>query len=840
MKRYLRYLRPLIPLAILTAALWLLFHEVKHYHYRDVVRSLEAISTVRILAAIGLTAADYLILVGYDWSAIRYLRHPLGLGKIALASFISYVCSHNFGALLGGTSARFRMYSLWGLSGFEIVKLIAIVGLTFWTGLCALTGIVFVAVPLEIPQRLHIPIDSTRVIGFVLLTLIAVYLLTCAVRTKPVRVRGWALPLPPLGLSLIQIAIAAVDLLVAASVLYVLLPSSAEVGYPQFLSIYVLAVLATVITHVPGGLGVFELTVIVLLPAGHPKLVLGALLVYRIVYYLLPLLIAAALMGGNELVQHRRALQRVAAIAAQVAPAIVPRLFSFGAFAAGAVLLLTGAFPTPPQRLHWVQELLPLPVFETSHFLASLVGVALLVVARGLSRRLDSAYWATVAMLGLGIVVVLLRGFDFEEASVLLVVLLALLPCRRHFYRRGSLVRHPFGIGWTVGVVLVLICSVWLGLFAYKHVELTQDLWWQVAFRGDAPRFLRASVGAIALTLAIGLWQLLRPARPRVKPPTPADFETAAGIVASSPDADAQLVFLGDKRLLFSDDRTTFVMFAVHGRSWVALGDPVGPPEAAPELILWLRELADAYDDWAVFYRIDGEHLSWYADVGLIAVKIGEEARVHLPEFSLEGGVHRSLRKTHNRCTRLKCEFEIVPTNGVPAIMPELKAVSDAWLQAKGGREKQFSIGWFEPAYLQRFPAAVIRHEGRIVVFANVLCGADKEELSVDLMRYLPNVLDDVMEELFIELMLWGKSQGYRWFNLGMAPLSGLQDHPLAPTWNRLGAVLFRHGEEFYNFRGLRQFKDQFDPVWRPKYLASRGGLALPIVLANVASLINR
>ncbi len=169
---------------------------------------------------------------------------------------------------------------------------------------------------------------------------------------------------------------------------------------------------------------------------------------------------------------------------------------------------------------------------------------------------------------------------------------------------------------------------------------------------------------------------------------------------------------------------------------------------------------------------------------------------------------------------------------------PSSKAVSNAWLAAKGTREKGFSLGFFSPEYVSQFAGAVVRHEGRIVAFANVWTGADREELSVDLMRYLRDAPNGVMEYMFVKLMLWGREQGYRWFNLGMAPLSGMQDHALAPLWMRLGALLYRHGENFYNFQGIRQYKDKFDPVWEPKYLASPGGLALPRIVTNVAALI--
>ena len=125
------------------------------------------------------------------------------------------------------------------------------------------------------------------------------------------------------------------------------------------------------------------------------------------------------------------------------------------------------------------------------------------------------------------------------------------------------------------------------------------------------------------------------------------------------------------------------------------------------------------------------------------------------------------------------------------------------------------------------------------MAFANVWSGGQKDELSVDLMRYLPEAPSGIMEYLFIKLMLWGKQEGYCWFNLGMAPLSGLENRALASTWNRLGALIYRFGEHFYNFQGLRHYKDKFLPVWEPKYLASPGGLSLPLIFADISSLIS-
>jgi phosphatidylglycerol lysyltransferase len=296
---------------------------------------------------------------------------------------------------------------------------------------------------------------------------------------------------------------------------------------------------------------------------------------------------------------------------------------------------------------------------------------------------------------------------------------------------------------------------------------------------------------------------------------------------------------LGDKSLLFSRSGRAFVMYAVSRRSWVAMGDPVGPPEEHEELVWHFRELADQAGAWSVFYQVGVEQLPIYVDAGLALSKLGEEARVALPGFSLDGSARAELRQAHRRAGRDGLGFQIVPAAEVAAVMPELQRVSDEWLRERATAEKGFSLGRFAEAYLRHFPMAVVRHQGAIVAFANVWESDSREELSVDLMRHANAAPRGVMDFLFVELMLWGKAQGYRWFNLGMAPLAGLEEHRLAPAWHKVGRFVYRHGEEFYNFEGLRQYKEKFLPEWRPRYLAAPGRLALPRVLLDVTSLIS-
>jgi phosphatidylglycerol lysyltransferase len=346
-------------------------------------------------------------------------------------------------------------------------------------------------------------------------------------------------------------------------------------------------------------------------------------------------------------------------------------------------------------------------------------------------------------------------------------------------------------------------------------------------------------VGIFGVLLVVGIMRLVRHAPTKVELPSQAELDRAAALLSAWPDASANLALLGDKALLFSESGRGLLMYGVEGRTWLALGDPIGDPAEQAELAWRFREIADRHGGWPVFYEVGANRLPLYLDMGLKLLKVGEEARVPLAGFSLDGPNRRTLRQTQRRMARDGVRFEVLPADQVPSILPELRLVSDAWLREKGTREKGFSLGRFDESYVARFPVGVARLQGRIIAFANVWVSGGKIELSVDLMRHRPEAPAAVMQYLLTELMLWGRAQGYQFFLLGMAPLSGFEPRERAPLWSRLVGFLYRHGEHFYNFQGLRAYKDRFDPVWEPRYLASPTGLALPVILANIAALIS-
>jgi len=232
------------------------------------------------------------------------------------------------------------------------------------------------------------------------------------------------------------------------------------------------------------------------------------------------------------------------------------------------------------------------------------------------------------------------------------------------------------------------------------------------------------------------------------------------------------------------------------------------------------------------------ETLPLYLDCGLQVFKLGEHAHVPLRDFNLKGAKRANLRSGVNRGEREGLDFEVLPPERVGALLGELHDVSHAWLAQQRSREKGFSVGSFDPAYLQRLPVAVVRREGRVIAFANLLCTEVHREASVDLMRYRPDAPPGTMDFLFARILLHLQAEGYERFGLGMAPMAGMAERRRAPRWQRIGRLLFEYGERFYNFRGLYSFKDKFQPVWEPRYLAAAGGAAPLFALIDVAALI--
>lgn len=802
-----RWVSPAVSVLLFVAAVWVLHRELREVRYADISAALRALPPSRALLALLFTAANYALLTGFDLLAFAYVGRRVAAWKVALASFTGYAISNSVGfPLLSGTSVRYRFYSRWGLTAGEISRVVVFYFGTFWLGLLLLGGWSLAFDPHPGLQRLSggAPI---RVLGIVLLLLAAGYALAALLRRAPLRVWRWEVPFPPPRLVGWQFLLSTLDWVLAASIFFVLLPPG-RLTFPEFLGAFLAAQVLGLLSHVPGGLGVFDGAMLLLLRPYLPaETVLSSLVLFRIAYYLLPLVAALALLVADEVRQRRRHLARWGGFFGALTRQLVPKVLAVFVFLAGALLLFSGATPDAAGRVSRLHQVVPPAVTEASHFLGSVVGVGLLVVSHGVARRLDAAFYLAAVGLAVGIAASLLKGGAYEEAILLSLVLAALVPARVEFDRRAAFGEARFSPVWLAAVLAVVGASIWLGLFAFRHVEYSGELWWRFAADQDAPRFLRASVGATTALLAFGLFLLLRPAPPAVRRPSDEEMEAVDRIVARQPSTIPYLVYLRDKMVLLSEARDAFLMYAVQGRSWVAMGGVVGPPERAPELVRAFLARCDDYGGDPVFYQVPADRLHLYADFGLTFARLGEEAFVPLRELSLEGAAGKPFRLVLDRFAKSGAAFRVVPPEEVPALIPALREVSDAWLAHRGAAEKGFSLAFFTPEVLARFPAAVVEEGGRITAFASVWPGPGGVELSVGLVRYREEAQKNVMEALLLHLMLWGKERGFARFNLGMAPLSGLEVSAMAPARE-------------------------------PRYLAYPGGLALPRILADVSALI--
>jgi phosphatidylglycerol lysyltransferase len=841
LSQILRFAPMLIGLTLFTIAIWVLYHQLRQTGLNQIISDLQSIPHANLVAAFFLTALNFLILTGYDVLALRYIEHPLPYKRIALTSCVCSAFSQSLGfPFLTGAGIRYRFYSSWGLEPAQIARVILFTGVTFWLGILSIAGISISLQPQYISHSAHFLAESGRPLGIFLILLVFLYIFWGFYYRKSFVVKGNVISPPSSNITLAQVFISSFDWAIAAAVLYVILAPVISFSYLQFLGIFVLAQTFGVASHVPGGLGVFEGAILLMLgPEISVSAAIGGLLAYRIIYYVVPLILASAIFGKLEIQQSRERWKEIWDLIESWIARIIPSLFALLVFIAGVILLFSGATPGIDERLLHINPLVPLPLLETSHFIGSVAGAALLILARGLQRRLDGAYAITICLLATGALASVAKGLDYEEALILCLILLLLVPAKKFFYRKASLLSESFSTGWILSIVLVLLASIWLGMFSYKHIEYSRDLWWQFTLNGNAPRFLRATVGAIGITFCFAILRMLRPAAPSAFHLSSADLQTAKEIVKDCDKTYANLALLGDKRLLFTASKSSFLMYNIEGRSWITMGDPVGNPTERADLVWQFRELCDLHDAWPVFYEVSPESLPLYLDLGLTLLKLGEEARIPLKIFSMDGASRKGFRNHLHKLEKAGCTFEVVPQEKVLLLLDDFKTISENWLHHKNTREKGFSLGFFDEVYLLHFPAAIVRQNGKVLAFVNVWQSANKSELSVDLMRYRYDAPPGVMEYLFLQLILWGKNEGYTWFNLGMAPFSGMQSHAMAPLWNRFGALLFRHGEQFYNFQGLRLYKEKFDPVWEPRYLASPSGLALPRILANLASLVS-
>lgn len=841
LKRYHHFLLPLAGIIIVLLAIFVLENMLHNTSRAQTLAALHSITWTTVGLAIFFTILSYAAVALYDVVAVDTIapnQVPRRLAAVAGAA--SYAISNALGfSLLTGGALRYRIYAAEGVSLADIGKIVGTSWFAIWFALIIMVGAALLIDPQDVPWLSSIDPRIDIIAGIAILGGIGWFIYWLSHSERNITLGSFSLRLPNSKGAIIQIFAGLVDVGAAATTLFVLMPQGSVPSFAVFALVYVIAIVLGIASHAPGGLGAFEATIIAGLGLGGNPDAIAALLAYRVIYTVMPLVVATAGIFIWEIMRRRHMLGKQARIAKRFVEPLIPGLAASIIFLGGIILLVSGATPDKRYRVEILSDIVPESLVEMSHLAASFIGVMLLIVARGLAKRLERAWFVAIALLLSGAIFSLTKGLDWEEATIMCIFAFTLWGFRDSFYRRPITRSFELSWNWIATVCTTLLVSTWLGFFVYRHVEYSNDMWWDFAWNGNAPRFLRATVMVFVLVAAFGIHILINRHSQRKRNIDYSIPDAVPKLVAEWPHTDAALAMLGDKQFLLAPDDSAFIMYAQSGSSLIALGDPIGKADTGKELAWSFHALADKLALRTVFYGVGPQSLPLFLDMGLVALKLGEVARVDLTNFSLEGPRRQPFRYADRKVDKDGIVFEIIPASDVPPLLPRLRAISDTWLDFKSGSEKGFSLGYFDDDYMMRFDLVVLKQDGEIVAFANLWRGGDKYEITVDLMRYMPNVHKLLMDALFAKLLMYSKEQGYKWFNLGAAPLSGLNSSRLASRWNRFGSFIYRRGADLYHFDGLKAFKEKFEPIWTPQYMVCPGGLETPRALLDATTLIN-
>lgn len=497
-----------------------------------------------------------------------------------------------------------------------------------------------------------------------------------------------------------------------------------------------------------------------------------------------------------------------------------------------------------------VHNRLPIEVVDGARYVLLAAGVALLSSAMGLLHGKRHA-WTVAAFATL----VSLMAHPFKRVDYLGVgaagfVLAALIATVGQFPARSDPARARRGLLWLALGELGVLAYGFAGLYLLdSHFRDT------TSFSEAAENALRLLFVVPATTiepasrhgtwfihsarllasgvLAAGIWQLLRPALHRAGAGRLERVRVRALLERYAANSVAYFHLLDDKTYFFASSGEAFIGYRMAGTTAVALGEPIGEPFARKLVVREFAEFCDL-NGWAFcFHQVTEAGVPDLREAGLKALKIGEEAVIPLPEFSLAGKSFKHIRNAANRLEREGYRCEVLPCPVPPGTMNELEEVSNAWLTARERRERGFTLGQFSRDYLNETEVHVVRApDGAIEAFANVIPSFQSKEGNFDLMRHRPNAEDGVMDFLFLHLIQHFRAAGMEGMNLGMAPLANLEGGGLVAAALRL---LYSRGSRFFSYEGLRAYKEKWKPRWEPRYLVYRSDLQLPQLVLAIA-----
>ena len=618
---------------------------------------------------------------------------------------------------------------------------------------------------------------------------------------------------------------------------------------------YAVSTAAGLLSFIPAGFGSFDLMMIFGLQAagiGGAEAA-GILILFRIFYYFIPL-VSASFLAAVDVISKGNSftIKELSPLWDKIRRKNFINEYQFDLFKdisiaalwllmliASAIMVISALTPELPERIHFLQDIFPVPVLQFSNGATLLSGLILFIFSDEIKLRVKRAYYTTLAVLFLGGIFNLIKGFNYEDLIVIVAILAVLGYSKDKFYRNSI----PRNWGRLVKQTVISQFLVFLYMlsgqskpFSFYHLHRGAGLLYQTP--GDYLN--NGMILSIMIQILILIWFFLQKEQPPWKQQTQSEIFGILDVFLSRNKGNAftHLIYSGDKYLYATADGKALIAFRPYKDKLVALGDPIGSLENLTDYLEEFRRYADLYGYIPIFYQVDQENLTNYHEIGYTFFKLGEEAYVDLTNFDPGDRKYREFRSTRNRLEREGWIFEVSEPKHREAVLKELEQISRTWLGKR--REKGFSLGRFDIGYLNRGPLAfLVDADGKPAAFASIMPFYDGETISVDLMRLSKDAPSGSMDYLFMKLFQWGREKGFAAFNLSMAPLSHVGESQYAMKEEKAARQIFNHGGAFYNFKGLRKYKEKFLPTWYPKYLAYPKHLRITPLLIDISMMIS-
>ncbi|MGV3466475.1 MAG: bifunctional lysylphosphatidylglycerol flippase/synthetase MprF [Heyndrickxia sp.] len=611
----------------------------------------------------------------------------------------------------------------------------------------------------------------------------------------------------------------------------------------ELFPIFIVASCAGIVSMIPGGIGSFDLIMLLGFESIHipTEKILLILLFYRISYYIVPFIIGTILFLKKlwkELDEPYR--QVIHFLARNISHWVITILV----FCSGIILLVSASLPGVLERIKFLREFLSFPIMNLSHQLSVAAGLLLLFLSRGIEYRVKWAYYFTMFMLIFAAILSITKNLNYEQAVFLIIVAFILWLSKKSFYRINFVVTWGRAAMDFLGIFFFIVLYFFIGYMNLpEHSEKMKIPYfirkYMILDPGDL--FKSAILGLIiALIVIYFVYWLRKPYEAQFRSSIQEEDKIMEHLQKFGGTVLSHLIFLHDKMIYWSKSGNVLFAFQKYADKLIVLGSPIGDEREFHDCIEEFHDVANLYGYTPVYYEVTKEMLPMLHENGYDFFKLGEEAYVNVEEFSLSGKKMKNLRAVKNKLERDGFSCIVLEPPYSEELLNRLQFISEEWLQ--GRLEKGFSLGFFDKDYLNLGPIAIVKNEEEVpIAFTSLMPKYDEHEtLSLDLMRQLSNVPPGIMDFMFLHLFEWAGQKGYKRFNIGMAPLANVGLSKYSFLGEKLASQIYLHGSFIYHFKGLKNFKEKYADSWEPKYMAYRKKTSLPLTMIQVALLISK